>query len=154
MRDKVDIPPKIVLAMLVFVCALLSACAQGTQDPQAEGRGGERGDGGRSSAIAYEATQGATARPATIMATEDMAATAMASEAGHVAGGPRIPEYEVQKNGTLVIGGDVLVRCRDVGGWTGPESASRSVKRQIRKEQQEQIKTCTKAGFPPDGTAR
>ena len=154
MYDTTGIASKTSIAVLVMVCALSSACAQESQETPAEGRAEPRDGGGRSSAVAHEPTQEATALPATTMMTEDMGAQASVASGGIIAGGPPVPEYEVQKNGTLVIGGDVLVSCRDVGSWSGPPSATRAVKRQIHKEQLEQTKVCTKAGFPPNKTAR
>lgn len=90
----------------------------------------------------------------TVMVTEDMGAYGSVASGGRAGNGPPIPEYKVQKNGTLVIGGDVLVECRDVGIWTGPPSATRSVKRQSRKEQREQTEACTEAGFQPKNAPR
>ena len=152
MPDMTSIALKTSITVMVTVCALSSACAQ---EPPAEGRAEPRDGGEQSSSIADEPTQEVTVQPATTtMMTEEMGAFASVASGGHLSGGPPIPEYEVQKNGTLVIGGDVLVKCRDVGSWAGPPSATRSAKLQIRKEQQEQVKACTKAGFPPDERPR
>ena len=138
------------LAIMVVGCALPSACARETP---AEGRVELQDNGGRSSTAAYETAEEVTVRPVTTMVAEDVA-TAIAGDMGSVAGGPTIPEYEVQKNGKLVIGGDVLVRCREVGSWEAPPSATRAAKRQILEEQRKQTEVCTKAGFPPDETSR
>ena len=57
------------------------------------------------------------------------------------------PGYEVFKDGTLVIGGDVVGHCnavlqeaRQTGAAPGPELLR-------------QVDVCTEAGFPPHGSA-
>lgn len=61
---------------------------------------------------------------------------------------PAPPEYQVQEDGTLVIGGDVLVRCAEVGlgdpylGADDPE-----VRAQIERSLRESARACETAGF-------
>ena len=142
MNETSGIVPWVGLAVLVVFCALSSACAREPQAPA--GQQAEKQDGQERSKIVVS-------EPSKMAVGE---ATTAEGDIGILAGGTPPPEYEVQKNGTLVIGGDVLVSCRDLGSWAGPPSASRSVKQQIDREQREQIKACAKAGFPPDETPR
>lgn len=80
-------------------------------------------------------------------------------EAAHVSGSiargaPLPPEYQVTENGKLIIGGDVIVRCVDIAKEEAPPSATKEAKRQDKRAQREQVKICTKAGFPPDKATR
>lgn len=73
------------------------------------------------------------------------ASPALAQLAGDA---PPPPEYQVEGDGTLVIGGDVLVPCSQVGlgdpylGRDDPE-----VRAQIEQSLQESARACEAAGF-------
>ena len=131
--------------MLVVFCALSSACAREPQVPS--GQQAEKQDG-------WERSKVVVPEPSQMAVAEGDMATMAEGDIGILAGGTPPPEYEVQKDGTLIIGGDVLVSCEDVGSWEAPPSATRAARRQMRESQQEEIKVCTKAGFPPDAAAR
>ena len=84
------------------------------------------------------------------------ASPALAQLAGDA---PPPPEYEVNEDGTLVIGGDILVRCAEVGlgnpylGTDDPE-----VRAQIDQSLRESARACEAAGFEtavdhPSGSA-
>lgn len=84
------------------------------------------------------------------------ASPALAQLAGDA---PPPPEYEVNDDGTLVIGGDILVRCAEVGlgeiylGTDDPE-----VRAQIDQSIRESAQACEAAGFEtavdlPSGSA-
>ena len=82
-----------------------------------------------------------------------------ADEDGNLVG-PRPPEYEVTEDGTLVIGGDVLVPCSDVGSPADPSElrgATQQAKAQMEQARRENIRACEAAGFgtaagtPPGG---
>ena len=85
--------------------------------------------------------------------TKMMTAGAEASSQAILAGGKPPPEYQVMKDGTLIIGGDVLVSCGDLLNFDKQEGdITPKVRRQLRQARKEQIAVCTKAGFPPDKT--
>lgn len=73
------------------------------------------------------------------------ASPALAQLAGDA---PPPPEHQVKEDGTLVIGGDVVVRCAEVGfgepylGTDDPE-----VRAQIDQSFQESAQACEAAGF-------
>ena len=68
-----------------------------------------------------------------------------------VVSGANPPKYQVKNDGTLIIEGDMLVRCADLNRsyWEG-ENPTPEASRQMRRDHKEQIAVCTKAGFPPD----
>lgn len=136
----------IVTVVLVVVSSLLSACAQ---NPSAEGDD--------ASAAKQVNTEQPSDEPTLIEETTPMPEPTMttsataASDLAILHSGASPPKYQVKKNGTLIIGGDVLVRCADllksdpqVGNPT-PEA-----QRQMRQARKEHVRVCTKAGFPPD----
>jgi hypothetical protein len=60
-------------------------------------------------------------------------------------------EYAVTKDGNLIIGGDVQVRCKDIMAVSiQVPSGNREIRKQLEQDQREQAELCTKAGFPPD----
>ena len=66
------------------------------------------------------------------------------------------PKHQVEKDGTLIIEGDMLVRCADLlpfrrNYWDG-QSPTPEARRQMRQAHNERVRVCTKAGFPPDKT--
>ena len=71
-----------------------------------------------------------------------------------VAGAPPPPEYEVKKDGRLIIGGGVFAKCADVGEYEPPTSFSNTAKEQAQASQSAQAMACTEAGFPPDEARR
>lgn len=87
-----------------------------------------------------------------ILGTLAFASTALAAFGTTVGGHPPpIPEYQVTRDGMLVIGGDVLIPCHDVvssadpGSNPGTAAEQRSFERMI----QERAKICKEASFPP-----
>ena len=61
------------------------------------------------------------------------------------------PKYQVKNDGTLIIEGDMVVRCADLLKSDGQfPSATPEVRRQMRQANKEHVRVCTKAGFPPD----
>ena len=67
-----------------------------------------------------------------------------------------MPEPTMTNDGTLIIEGDMLVRCADLlqfrrNYWEG-QSPTPEARRQMRQAHNEQVRVCTKAGFPPDKT--
>ena len=134
------------------------ACAPGEEDGGVVGA--PSGSRAGTAAVEQEPTRQAAGQHATttgavgIVAASAPVAPGGDAPGGDAPGGPGIPEYEVRKDGTLIIGGDVWVSCRDVGLWSAPASASRSVERQVKSEQREQVEACKKAGFPPRSTSR
>ncbi len=135
----------IVTVMLVFANSLLSACAQ---NPSAEGVD----DQGNAEQPSEEPTLVEETSPMP-EATMTTASATAASDMAILAGGKPPPEYQVKKDGTLVIGGDVLVSCTDLlkSSWEG-QSPTPEARRQMRQANKEQVRVCTKAGFPPDKT--
>ena len=62
---------------------------------------------------------------------------------------PPPPEYRVEGDGTLVVGGDVLVPCSQVGGgdsYVGADDPG--VRAQIERFISESARACEAAGFP------
>ena len=87
--------------------------------------------------------------------TIDMSADADAGDLAirDVAMGEHPPKYQVKNNGTLIIEGDMVVRCADLLKSDGQfPSATPKVRKQIAQQRREHIRVCTKAGFPPDKT--
>ena len=64
-------------------------------------------------------------------------------------------EYAVTEDGTLIIGGDVLVRCEEAGLLDGALPGAGDPSAQVRMEQllREQIQACQAAGFPTASTS-
>jgi len=81
--------------------------------------------------------------------SEDLAA----DENGNLVG-PRPPDYEVTEAGMLIIGGDVLIPCSDIGtsselpGLGGEDPGTRAKIEQARREE---IRACQAAGFDTAG---
>ena len=91
--------------------------------------------------------------PTTDMYTaEDEASTQAILDVGM---GEHPPKYEVKNNGTLIIEGDVVVRCADLlkSSWEG-QSPTPEARRQMRQASKEQVRVCTRAGFPPDNPSQ
>ena len=100
-----------------------------------------------SAVLATLAALAAPAYPQTV--AEDLAA----DEDGNLVG-PRPPDYEVDGNGRLVIGGDVLIPCSDIGkpsGSSGLRRATPSARAEIEKSRVESIRACQAAGFDTAG---
>lgn len=77
------------------------------------------------------------------------AAAASEPASAQVAGGALPPGYEVEEDGTLVIGGDVVVRCSEVGLLGGdPGTNDPAVLSQINESVRESVAACESAGFP------
>lgn len=63
---------------------------------------------------------------------------------------PRPPKYEVTEDGTLVVEGDILVPCSEVGGPPDPiqtRNATPEVRSEIEKDRRESVRACQAAGF-------
>ena len=63
---------------------------------------------------------------------------------------PRPPDYQVDENGTLIIEGDMLVPCSEVGGPPDPSetrNAAPKVRAEIEQSRREGIRACQAAGF-------
>ena len=70
-----------------------------------------------------------------------------ADEEGNLVG-PRPPEYQVTEDGTLIVGGDVLVKCVEVGLDDYPPGADDpAVRVQIERSPRESARACRAAGF-------
>ena len=95
------------------------------------------------------ATLVALAAPAYPQTTSDLAA----DEDGNLVG-PRPPDYEVDENGLLIIGGDVLMPCSDIGetsGSSGLRRATPKARAEIEQSRIESIQACRAAGFDTAG---
>ncbi len=59
-------------------------------------------------------------------------------------------EYAVTEDGTLIIGGDVSIRCEDVGLSDGalPGANDPAAQAQMEQSMREMIRACRAAGFP------
>lgn len=68
-------------------------------------------------------------------------------------GAPPPPEYEVTEDGTLIIGGDVFVSCREIGGPDDNEPFNPQVQVEIDQAAAEERQACREAGFPTYGDA-
>ncbi len=145
----------VVVAVLVFASSLPSACAQNPSADNANTQGNHH----QASAITREPTQQATGYAGTTMIVTP------GDGAGHIAGAydPSRDknvvlfrdEYTVTKDGNLIIGEDVQVRCNEpLALGIGAPSGDRKVQRQMEQDQREQVRLCTKAGFPPDRPSR
>ena len=66
-------------------------------------------------------------------------------------GAPLPPEYEVTEDGTLIIGGDVLVDCRAVGTPDDNAPSNPQVQAEINQAVEEERQACREAGFPTYG---
>ena len=144
--DRMGSPLFIAIASLMFAISLLSACAQ---NPSAEGV---------DASAAKQANAEQPSDEPTLMrdAPELTMTTASESEIGILAGGKPPPEYQVLKDGTLIIEGDMLVRCADLlqfrRNYFEGLNPTPEARRQVRQQRKELIAVCTKAGFPPDKT--
>ena len=81
--------------------------------------------------------------------SEDLAA----DEDGNLVG-PRPPDYEVDENGMLIIGGDLLIPCSDIGERSDPSGAGGyppAVRAKWDRARREEIRTCRAAGFETAG---
>jgi len=68
---------------------------------------------------------------------------------------PQAIEYQVKRNGTLIIDGDVLVSCDDLLKFDNQVPTDNpKVRAQMQQSRRERVKACTKAGFPPDKPSR
>ena len=77
------------------------------------------------------------------VSSEDLAA----DEEGNLVA-PRPPEYQVTEDGTLIVGGDVLVRCAEVGlGDDPPGADDPAIRAQIERSLREAAQACQAAGF-------
>jgi hypothetical protein len=142
----------IVTVMLVFASSLLSACAQNRSADGVDASAARAAEQGNSKQPSEEPTlvEDPTPMPEP---TTDMSAEADASSQAirDVVMGANPPKYQVKNNGTLIIGGDVLVRCADLlksdpqAGNPTPEA-----QKQMRQARKDHVRVCTKAGFPPD----
>lgn len=98
--------------------------------------------------VAILATLAALATPAYPQTvSEDLAA----DEDGNLVG-PRPPDYEVDENGFLIIGGDVLIPCSAIGVSQDPELREagpipEAQAKKIERASREEIRTCRAAGF-------
>jgi len=80
---------------------------------------------------------------------EDLAA----DEDGNLVG-PRPPDYEVDENGLLVIGGDVRMPCSQIGGPSGSPGAGTNapaVQVKLERARIEQVRACRAAGYDTAG---
>ena len=139
----------IAAALLVFAIGLLSSCGQNPSTEGDDASAARAEAQGNAEQPSEEPTlvEDPTPMPEPTMIT----AKGEASDLGILAGGKPPPKYQVKKDGTLVIGGDVLVRCADLlkSSWEG-QSPTPEARRQMRQASKEQVRVCTKAGFPPD----
>jgi hypothetical protein len=139
----------IVTVMLVFASSLLSACAQ---NPSAEGDDASAAKQVNTEQPSEEPTLVENPTPMPEPTTDTSAEADSSSQAiRDVVMGANPPKYQVKNNGTLIIEGDMVVRCADLLESDGQfPSATPKVRRQIAQERKEQVRVCTKAGFPPD----
>jgi hypothetical protein len=81
------------------------------------------------------------------------ATTAQESERGGIEEGESgsLPsEYRVYRDGTLVIGGDVVVQCRELPRSSRlPSTVPTEDRAATERSHDEAIRACTEAGFPP-----
>ena len=62
-------------------------------------------------------------------------------------GSPEPPKYQVNKEGTLIIDGDVLIGCQDIfKAYTGDPRVF------LNESEREHVEACKKAGFSPEDT--
>ena len=152
--DPIGLARKAVLVALMAFSVFPFACAHGPGSAPAEDGSEPRPATGQAGDPAREGTGDAIPAPDAGTIMEATSPGVSAQEAGILAGGTPPPEYEVRGEGTLIIGGDVLVGCEQVGDFEAPRSATRAAKQQVRESQQEQMQACAEAGFPPeDGPA-
>lgn len=140
----------IAVALLVFAISLLSACAQNPTEKGVDAsaaRAEAQGNDGQSS------DEPTLAEDSTPMPEPTMMTGTMMEMTGSMLTSGGFPKYRVTKNGDLIIEGDMLVRCADLlqNYWEG-QSPTPEARRQMRQESKEQVKVCTKAGFPPNKT--
>ena len=68
-------------------------------------------------------------------------------------GAPPPPEYEVTEDGTLIIGGEVLISCRDIGAPDDNAPSDPQAQAEIDQAVEEERQACREAGFPTYGDA-
>ncbi len=76
-----------------------------------------------------------------------------ADENGNLVG-PRPPDYEVDENGLLIIGGDVLIPCSAIGRPSDSSELRRATpeaQAEIEQSRRESIQACQAAGFDTAG---
>lgn len=98
-------------------------------------------------AVTLSAVLATPAYPQTV--AEDLAA----DEDGNLVG-PRPPDYEATEGGMLIIGGDVLIPCSDIGKPSDPPGAGEyppAVRAEIEQSRRESILACQAAGFDTAG---
>ena len=93
--------------------------------------------------------------PATPAYSQTVSEDLAADEDGNLVG-PRPPAYEVDENGFLIIGGDVLIPCGDIGVSQDPESREagpipEAEAKKIERAMGAEIRTCQAAGFDTAG---
>ena len=140
----------IATALLVFAIGMLSACAQNTSADGVDASAAKQGNAEQPSEepTLVEEPSRLVPQPTTTMTAEDVASNQAISD---VVMGANPPKYQVDNHGTLTIEGDMVVRCADVLKTDGQfPSATPKVRRQIEQSRKEQVRACTKAGFPPD----
>ena len=140
----------IVTVMLMFALGLLSSC---DQNPSAEGVDASAAKQGNAEQPSEEPTLVEETSPMP-EATMTTASATAASDVAILAGGKPPPEYQVMKDGTLIIEGDMLVRCADLlqfrRNYFEGLNPTPEARRQMRQAHNEQVRVCTRAGFPPD----
>ena len=139
----------IATALLVFAIGLLSACAQ---NPSTDGVDASAAKQGNAEQPSEEPTLVEDPTPMPEPTTDTSEEADASSQAiRDVAMGANPPKYQVKNDGTLIIEGDMVVRCADLLKSDGKfPSATPKVRRQIAQERREHVRVCTKAGFPPE----
>ncbi len=87
-----------------------------------------------------------------VLGTLVFASAALASFGTTVGGRPaQIPEYQVTKDGMLVIGGDVMTPCRELlqGRERILKTTAPTEQAGVRRAFQKEAAICTAKGFPP-----
>ena len=63
---------------------------------------------------------------------------------------PKIPEYQVTKDGMLITGGDVLTPCHTLlQGHSSTKTATPSARAEMNQDQRKSVAACRANGFPP-----
>ena len=137
----------IVTVMLMFALGLLSACALNPSTHDVDDTQAKAKQPSEEPTLVEETSPMPEATMTTASATA-------ASDVAILASGEHPPEYQVLKDGTLIIEGDMLVRCADLlqfrrNYWEGLNPTPEA-RRQMRQAHNEQVRVCTRAGFPPD----
>jgi hypothetical protein len=142
----------LVTTLLVFAIGLLSSCAQNPPADGVDASAARADEQGNAEQPSEEPTLVEDPTPMPEQTTDMPADPDASSQAiRDVVMGANPPKYEVENDGTLIIEGDMLVRCADLLKSDGQfPSATPKVRRQIAQERKEHVRVCTKAGFPPD----